>query len=232
MSTFKLKTLAITAMLIDHIGAALIPVEAPLYYLFRSVGRIAFPIFAFLIVEGYCHTSNVKKYMARLAVFAALSEIPFNLFHSGKVFYLGAQNVFITLLAGLAAIHIIKKYRETKLHIAVLGSLLLIFALDYLRADCGSFGLIMILLYYALRSDRLTAAVAVGAFNIVLAGLSVFGAGDTSGGWDFTYAIQAFAAVSILPIYLYNGEKGLSAKYFFYLFYPAHQLIIYAVSRL
>lgn len=101
MSTFTIKMIAIIAMLIDHVGAIFIsPITHPgLYSLFRIIGRLAFPIFVFLVVEGFFHTKDVKNYMKRLGLFALISEIPFDLafyhlYFKANVF-IDIQNVFI-----------------------------------------------------------------------------------------------------------------------------------------
>ncbi|MCL2164257.1 MAG: conjugal transfer protein TraX [Oscillospiraceae bacterium] len=223
MSTFNLKLLAITAMFVDHAGVMLIPEGTPLYFLFRIIGRVAFPIFAFLIVEGYFHTRNISKYMTRLALFAVISEIPYNLLMSGNILYPEGQNVFFTLLAGLAAIGVYQKFKDKSLY-AVLITLALLFAVEFAHTDYASFGVVTTLLFYTFRKNRLRAAIIVGALNILYGLLGVITSPAA--------IIQAFAAVSILPIYLYNGEKGPSLKYFFYAFYPAHILALYIIAFL
>lgn len=110
MSSFVLKTIAIITMFADHIGYAIFGH----FSCFNYIGRIAFPIFAFQISEGYIHTKNLKKYSFRLFIFALISQIPFMLFHSiiSSDFYL---NIFFTLLLGLSCIYIYdkSKYKKT-----------------------------------------------------------------------------------------------------------------------
>ena len=92
-----LKLIAVVTMFIDHIGSIIFP-----HIMFlRIIGRISFPIFAFLIVNGYRHTHNLKKYLLRLAAFAIISEIPYNLIWSGDIAYPNSQNVFVTLFLGV-----------------------------------------------------------------------------------------------------------------------------------
>ena len=79
MNTYKLKLIAIITMLIDHIAAVLIPSDTMLWLVMRCIGRLAFPIFVFLLVEGFHHTRDVKKYLLRLGAFALISEVPFDL---------------------------------------------------------------------------------------------------------------------------------------------------------
>lgn len=114
LSGSTLKLIAIITMLIDHIGAAVIArlliagqgseMLYKIYYAMRAVGRVAFPIFCFLLVEGFFYTGSRKKYALRLFGFALLSEIPFDLAFSGKTLEFGYQNVFFTLLIGLLTI--------------------------------------------------------------------------------------------------------------------------------
>ena len=237
MSTFALKILAIITMLIDHAGVLLIPQNTPQYVVFRAVGRIAFPIFAFLIVEGYFHTRDISKYMKRLAVFAIISEIPYNLLLSGQalsvakhsnlvlyeqLFNTSGQNVFFTLLAGLAAIYCMKKYERSK-YSTVLLPLALALAAELLHTDYGAFGVVTIIFFYVFRNNRLSAIASVGALNIAFACLGFF---------DSNAYIQGFAVLAMIPIYFYSGNKGPSLKYFFYAFYPVHILLLFAAAVL
>ena len=103
ISSFTLHILAMALMLCDHLWATLFPAQEWL----TCIGRIAFPIFAFMIAEGYFHTSNVKKYIARLLIFAIVSEVPFDLLYGSTVIYPFHQNVLWTFLIALLAIVLI-----------------------------------------------------------------------------------------------------------------------------
>ena len=101
--TFKLKMLAVISMSIDHTGAVLMPDCIWL----RIIGRLAFPIYCFLLVQGFRNTSNIKKYIGRLALFAVVSEIPFNLAFYGTIIAEEFRNVFFTLLLGLLLLNLL-----------------------------------------------------------------------------------------------------------------------------
>ncbi|MBQ2453108.1 MAG: hypothetical protein II497_01520, partial [Lachnospiraceae bacterium] len=115
MTGTALKLIAVVSMLIDHTGDVLFPGQLWLRY----IGRLAFPIYCFLIVEGFIHTRNVMKYMARLLVFGIVSEIPFDLAFFGEISYPGYQNVFWTLLLGLMSIYMMSlvKIEDIRLRI-------------------------------------------------------------------------------------------------------------------
>jgi hypothetical protein len=233
LTSFGLKALAIALMLADHIGAIL-PVPAPCMYLLRGAGRLAFPIFAFLISEGYRHTRSPRAYALRLAAFALISEIPFNLLYSYQVFDPGGQNIFFTLLIGLLAIIAIdaanKKIAASgePLHWGVLKLAAIIAAMlaaELLRTDYGAFGVIVILIFHAYKGNR-PRALAGAALACALFGggtwlLGVAKYGMAAAGSPFN-AAEALAALSAIPIYFYSGKKGPSMKYFFYAFYPLH----------
>ena len=104
ISAAALHIIAMTFMLMDHLWATLLPAQDWL----TCIGRIAFPVFAFMTVEGYFHTHNLKKYMLRLLLFALISEIPFDLMYGGTWFYPIHQNVIWTLLMGLLGIHLME----------------------------------------------------------------------------------------------------------------------------
>ena len=107
LSAAALHILAMTFMLMDHLWATLLSSQMWLTH----VGRLAFPIFAFLAVEGYFHTRSFKRYALRMLLFAVLSEVPFDLMYGGTVFYPVHQNVIWTLLMGLLGIHLMEMAR-------------------------------------------------------------------------------------------------------------------------
>lgn len=243
MSTFTLKLIAIISMLIDHVTAVLVPSDTWFHIIGRSIGRLAFPIFVFLIVEGFYHTSNVKKYMTRLGIFALISEIPFDLafynelyagadiksdlsliFKDSKVYetvmerFMRNQNVFFTLFLGLVAIWLIntaeKKYKDNMIYSNLINAAITIgfsFAAAFLKSDYGFMGILTIVAFYLFRGSK----------PLLILSLIILSGGNV---------IQALSVLAILPIAFYNGKKGKSIKYFFYVFYPAHLLILYIIQ--
>jgi len=212
MSRFALKILAIVTMLIDHIGAVLFPHVTIL----RIIGRLAFPIFAYLITEGMLHTSNIKKYLWRLFLFALISEIPFDLAFHGVFFYSKSQNVFFTLLIGLAAITVLHQYFARNPVVSVAFVIAAALFAQFLHTDYGWFGVAVVVLFYCFHNYRTWG---VFAFALLVAGYSLMGG-----------PLEIFALASGIPILIYNGKKGsLNWKYFFYAFYPVHLLLLYFV---
>lgn len=234
ISGSTLKIIAITAMLIDHIGAAVLypylisgmgysPELYKTYWILRDIGRIAFPIFCFLLTEGFVNTSNVKRYALRLGIFALISEIPFDLAFQGKLIYLDGQNVFFTLFLGLLAMMALDGFQKSRLDLAVreiLGpacAILCIIAAELLHTDYGAYGVICILTLYLSRKKR---------WMQVVAGCAAFWLGDMIFQLGGT---EIWAPLGLLPVLFYNGQRGIRLKYIFYLFYPVHLLILYAV---
>lgn len=216
MSTFVLKIIAITTMLIDHIGAILVPRDSVWYLVMRGIGRLAFPLFVFMLVEGFHHTRDVKKYLIRLGIFAVISEIPFDLALYDSVLEFGHQNVFFTLFLGLLCIYLIdqmyKKYEKNPFTYNLLAGLLtLAFSLVavLLRTDYNYAGILMIVAFYLFRGNKILIAVALAFVSMWILG-----------------NINGLALLAIIPIMLYNGQKGKNVKYLFYVFYPAHLLIL------
>ena len=225
LSGSVLKLIAVITMLIDHTGYvfyAFPTFREPLftafgetvtiYFILRKIGRLAFPIYCFLIGEGLRHTRSSIKYLLRLLVFAAISEIPFNLMVSGELLCPEHQNVFFTLFLGALSIYIYRSDLRDLLKIVLMVAVLGISAV--LNADYGAAGMVAILVLYVLRGHPIVQAIA---------GYPLF-----SGG---LYAVAAF-----LPINLYNGQrgfiKGRFLKLAFYLFYPLHMLLLVALKQL
>lgn len=223
LSGSVLKLLAMLAMLVDHAAYTFryqFPVlETALfsfngttitpYYLMRCIGRLAFPIFCFLIAEGIAHTKDVRKYGARLLVFAALSEIPFNLMMTHNWWYMGRQNVFFTLCLGVLMVYI---YENVRTQWKKWLCMVLVLAITVLlRPDYGVAGVVLVFVMHLFRQRV--------EVQTVLA-------------YPLMGRISALAA--FVPIAMYNGKRGFIQsgvlKYVFYLFYPLHMLALVGIS--
>ncbi len=240
MSSFVLKLIAIITMLIDH--AAIVfwsYLPQPLPEIMRCVGRVAMPLFCFMIAEGFYHTRNVRKYAFRLLVFAAISELPFDLMlgrvtldmlERGKFWNFGAQNVYFTLLLGLLGIWFYDMFAAKNMKWMSLVSILAAgAAAELLSTDYGIFGVFFVFVFYVFRDSR--AGKAAGFTTGVLAYTCY---NIARSGWRLTLGStrSLFELVSLAPILLYNGKKGPGGKalqYIFYVFYPAHMLILWLV---
>ncbi len=226
LNVLQLKWIAVLTMVVDHIGAVLFPDVL----LFRYIGRTAFPVFCFLLAEGFFHTRSVGRYLLRLGVFALLSEIPYDLAFHQKCFDFQHQNVFFTLSIGLGMMYVLSKC-GTSLEKGVYV-LLAMWLANALCTDYSFKGVLLIAVFYFLRGYRMAELLAGAGWNFL---------------WN--WQIQGFGAVAMLPIALYGGEKGESlfarhfekksraaagaartvSQYFFYFFYPAHLLVLAAL---
>lgn len=212
LTAAHLRVLAMGLMLLDHMWATIVPGNNWM----TCLGRLAFPIFAFQTAEGYRHTRNFRRYCLRLLVFGLVSEIPFNLMISGSPVYPWHQNVMFTLLLGLLACRAMdqKKYWQI-----LLTALAAVFTLP----DYGALGVLTVLVFHVFRQKRL-------AQFLCMVGINWFGfEGMTIPVMGLEIPLQAWAIAALIPIWLYNGEKGPGGKllqYGAYLFYPAHMLIL------
>ena len=228
-----LKTIACITMLVDHIGASCIEAGIltpgldvgtlsqdtlsayPLYRLdmvLRFTGRLAFPLFCFLLVEGFVHTHNVKGYLGRLVLFGLLSEVPFDLAFFRTPFAPQHQNVYWTLFFGLCALGCLRHCGERSAP-GIFSALALAVLAELLRTDYGAIGVLLIVVLYITRASRplqcLFGAVAV--------------------------CYELPAPLAFLPVSLYNGQRGRCSRaeqWAFYLFYPAHLALLAAVTNL
>ena len=229
-----LRTIAILLMLSDHIWATAMNLSDWMTY----IGRMAFPIFAFQIAEGFVHTSNFKKYALRLLGFAIVTEIPFNFFYSSRFFNPYHQNVLFTLLLGLLAIKVIdgiKKNRSGKnIALSVLYLLLILLASVIGFVDYGHLGMLTVVMFYLMRDFPfawLGQLVGMILLNITFFEGLVFPVEIL--GKTFEIPSQGFAVFALIPIWLYGGRKGKSSKalqYGFYAFYPVHMLVLYLIK--
>ena len=243
MNAFFLKIVAIVTMIIDHSGYL---IKGGVSY-FNYIGRLAFPIFAFQISQGYIHTKNLKKYITRLALFAVISQIPFTLFLfmvTGREFtwhfttFFSHLNIFFTLLLGLLAILAYEKLKVVGLLIAIgLG-----WFASFINADYGFFGVAIITLFYIFRDKKVLMAISFILTVIAHYGIRTYNQfrevfpDNTleqlnlhfqAGNLNRTLILCLCTILPIIFILAYNGKKGRDLKQVLYWFYPVHLLILY-----
>ena len=224
LSGSALKLIAVITMLIDHIAAFGPLVKEPvflfscfgheftLYFFMRFIGRAAFPIYCFLLTEGFLHTRSRKKYAMNLLLFALLSEIPWDLIHFGKLFSLRSQSVYVTLFLGYLGLCALERFRDQWFRL-LLSLGILFYCSILFHSDYGYAGFALILMLYLLR-DRVIEKAVIGC--------------------GFLHCSYR-APIGFIPILLYNGKRGFiqghCLKYVFYAFYPVHLLILYFLFR-
>lgn len=224
-----LKCIAAALMLTDHVGAILLP-EVPVL---RCVGRLAFPIFAFFIAEGYAHTRDFRRYFRRLAILAVVSEIPFNL-ENGAVFDPARQNVLFTFCLALLTLRGLEALGRERGFGRWAGCGLVLaagFAAgELLRTDYGGWGVVTVALLQLCRDGKyaklwlLLAMAAVNGLGMGSLTMPVFGG---------EMPIQIFAVAALPVIWLYNGQAGPKGlRRAFYVFYPAHLLVLEGIRTL
>lgn len=224
LSGSMLKLIAVIAMFIDHAALLLAP-QIPLmsvpfftvgsqavtiYFVMRKIGRLALPIFAFLICEGFLHTKNKRRYALNLLIFAVISEIPYNIMKCGRLFNINTQNIFFTLFLGVLALYIFETADGELLKAVLLLAVGIVSA--GLKCEYGIFGVLLILMLYVLKEHPVAQGVLAYPF---LSG-------------------KVAAWLAFIPINLYNGKRGFIKsgflKYAFYAFYPLHILILVAIK--
>lgn len=212
LDSFQLKLIAAFAMLCSHIYKCLLVGNKEFLFL-DLIGRIAFPIFCFVLVEGFCHTGNRKKYLMRLWIGAVASEIPFDMAFFGQFYSFEGQNVLFTMLIGMLALIGMEKCSNRMKVLPVAAAMITAWLL---KVDYGFYGIWLIVMFYLLRGmKRELVTVQVGSY---IASMALYG-------W-----IQVFSVLALPFVACYNGEKGKGLKYFFYVFYPMH-LIVLTVIR-
>lgn len=234
MTSFVLKIIAIITMFCDHFGYAFVGH----FSIFNYIGRIAFPIFAFQISEGFTHTKNLKKYFLRLFLFAVIAQFPFQLFLQKFIpSSTNSLNIFFTLLLGLLSITIYDyflKLENKELNYKIFGipfkklvgimfAFLIAYVGNLLHVDYGFWGIIVIFSFYLFKNNKLAMIIAYITLCIIRYGTNIL-----LYGFYMQYIYLALATISsILFIGLYNGKQGYKIKYILYLFYPLHLLFLY-----
>ena len=221
-----LKVIAMALMLLDHFAVVFLPGDTMLHMLSRLLGRIVAPVICFFIAEGYHYTSDRKKYILRLLVLALISHIPFNITFGHTLSPREATSVIWALVMGLIALSALK---SEKLHLIVK---VLILALCCALAWTANWNFVAVLwivvfgLFHGNFRKQILAFCAVGiVFHLAIA-FHRFGLAH----W---FQLGIFLAIPLLA--MYNGKLGKKSKvmaYSFYVFYPAHLLLLYLLYRL
>lgn len=235
LNTFWLKIIAIICMTMDHVGVCIGTTYVNgKYYLsglmtydtysfLRTIGRIAFPIFCYLIVEGFFHTRDVLNYAVRLLIFALISQIPFSLMtRRDPLDFSMNLNVYFTLFLGLVTIatidHFRKLYKKNTINLPVLiilGAVTVLCTTTFaetIHSDYSSFGVMCIVLFYVFRDKPIL--LATGLFLAI---------------HFMSNPTELYALIALIPIILHNHKKGPSIKYTFYVYYPVHMLVLYFI---
>lgn len=232
----QLKLIAVAAMLIDHIGYLIgnyylfysreyYQTWQMVYIIMRGIGRIAFPIFCFMLVQGFIHTSSRRRYLCRIGIFAAISELPYNWMLSGTWWEPQRQNVFFTLFLGLVMLQLLEIIGEKKsfqtellLQMAVIGVAgILAWGL---RVDYTYWGIILIAILYLARTKRIYQCALGFLWQMWCEPLLIWKIG---------------LLCSFTLLLFYDETRGRKTnrnwqQYFFYWFYPAHMLVLTAAS--
>ena len=209
MTSFVLKIIAVITMTMDHYSKI---ADGPEW--FSLVGRVSFPLFAFLIGEGFRYTKDRKKYFYRIFLYALVLQIP-DLLSIEK--YDG--NIFFTLSFGILSLLILNNTKLNKF-IKIILVIIIVVSAEMLTLDYGSYGVMIIIIFYLFRENNIMTAFSFTAVNIL---------------WISFFQMSATQLYSIfvLPlIFLYNGKEGKKMKLFFYLYYPLHLIVLYLLAEL
>jgi len=190
-------------MIIDHVGFFLLPQ----YTILRIIGRLSFPLFGFLIANGFKYTRDKKKYFLRLFIFAVIIQIP-------SLFMTIPVNIFFTLSFGLLCMMVYESEQSDLNKLLSISGVILITLM--IQPDYSIYGVLLIFIIHLMKDKYLLMMPVFWILSAVLYGPS---------------SIQGFAALTPLIFMLYNNEKGRNMKYFFYLFYPIHIVVLDWISQ-
>ena len=206
-----LKIIAVLSMMTDHCAYYLMDGNTWAYEVMRCFGRVAFPVFAFLVAEGFAHTRNRMRYFLSLLLFAAISEVPWYLLNGAD----GTHNVMFTLALGVAAVAVFERLQKHGA-LAIAAILLVALSAEISGLDYGWHGIVEILVFHLFRSKKYCQSTRLLQLAFAFPFMSHYG------------IIGALLACFI--IFLYNGTRGIIhgkvAKYGFYAIYPVHLIII------
>lgn len=237
LDSFHLKIIAIIAMFINHMGSGLKLYEYSneLFFLTEFIGKLTFPIMAFLLVEGFHYTRNLKKYASRLALFWLVSIYPFHLLHAGNFSFTPDElvnNIFFTLLMGLILISVYGKTNNVFLHVLLVSG----FSLATIMSDWNLIGVLMIFGFYRIKDAQLKKIIPPLYTTGLMAMIMLVGYLVSPSSVPFAIVVSSLGILGVIPLLLnYNGQRGYSpawVKWGFYLFYPLHTMVLVLIRDL
>lgn len=211
LNAYQLKLIALIAMFLDHLARIIFPD----LYILMVIGRLAFILYSFLLVEGFIHTKSTGKYLFRLLLFTVLSEIPYDLAFGNALYDPQRQSIFFTLSAGLISLLVIDS-KKVSSDVKILLITSLVTAANLFHFDYYYLGVLQVIFFYVFSSTYWKKALTVGILNMF---------------FMFRIATQSAAIMGLVPIYLYNGRQGKKTGILFYLFYPLHLLFYWVIKR-
>jgi hypothetical protein len=218
LTAFDIKIWACFFMLIDHIGFFFFPD----LIIFRLIGRLCFPLFAFMIANGFFFTHNRLQYLLRLAIFGTVIQLPYWLFFTDSTL-----NIFFTLSLGLASIWLWHSGKKRAPALALLLVTACAVAAEFIHADYGAYGVLLIFFAYLFFNNLPKLAWAWVIINIATFLIKIF---LVDGADNFINYIQPAALLSLFFLHKYNRKEGIKAPLLFYIFYPTHLAALYLIS--
>ena len=225
----KLKIIAVVTMFFDHFVSVFFPHNAMINLVFRVLGRTAAPVFCFFIAQGYHYTSDLKKYITRLLIFAMVSHLPYNLAFGFGLSPLSATSVIWSLAMGLIALAAIK---NDEIHVVFKALILAVCCLLAWTANWFFIGVLWVVafgLFHGNFKRQIAAFCAIGVLYMAW-NLRRFGLFDET----FPQWFQLGIFLSIPLLMMYNGKIGKKSKamtWLFYVFYPAHLILLYLLNN-
>ena len=230
LSGSALKWIALITMLIDHFAAVFYIgswmarqplLSYPVYIFLRCIGRLAFPIYCFLLAEGFRHTRSVGKYLLRLLLFGVISEIPFDFAFRRSWFDWSYQNVYFTLFLGLLAMALWKRATRGdpgtcgvwRILLGLLGIAAAAALAHFCHTDYGKWGVLTIAAMVLFQDSEWQ--------RDLFSGCMLLGAS----------ALEVVGLLDFALLHFYNGKRGRQPKYLFYVFYPVHLLVLALLCR-
>ena len=224
MNIHKIKYLAVLSMILDHMASVLFAPDAIGYIILKLIGRIAAPAMCFALAQGFIHTSDRKKYFLRLIIFAGISQIPYSYYMSGTIWF-PSGNMLFTLACSFLLLEVVEYHKC----LGILSKPIVISIL-YISTftDWFIFGPLFTLSFYLNKGNKDLQALYHACISFLSLGYSAYVCMQ-QGLPRYSHVCQVGVILFVPIIYLYNGKPGNKStfnKWFFYLFYPLHLLVI------
>lgn len=234
LSAYQLKVIAIVAMTIDHIAWMWVPTVSLLGQCMHTVGRITAPVMCYLLVEGYIHTHDIKRYTMRLGIFAVISALPFYFFEVCAGMAAGGMPSFGMIYTLFLALVVLRVYDSSTLSIMKKRVAIFLLLMLSMLGDWAGVGVLWPFIMYVYREDRKAQCKLLASTGAAFAALLALDGAVTNAIQPYISFFQFGMLLSVPIIGAYNGSLGgkKGGKWFFYVYYPAHMLLIAASKAL